>query len=1218
MAGSVNAGSIVYEVDMDTARLLAARREVDAALNGLSGSMGRLDASVTRTERSVASMERTMSGLSGVAKGVIAALSIQQVAQYGNEWVTVNNKLANSVRASEQLADVTQRVFDISQNTRSSLEATATLYGRLERSTRSAGTSTADLITLTSTINKGLAVSGATTEEASSTMTQLSQALASGVLRGEEFNSISENGSRLAVALADSLGVTIGQLRGMAAQGKLTTEVVVNGLLKQSDAIAKEFGNTALTMGQAFTVATNNITKFVGESSSVSTSIKIFNDGVISLSENLGPVAAAIGALTIIMGSKFAAALTLATTAKLKSTMASVQQSAADKQLAKDEMGAASAIQRRAIVEKEAAIAERARAESTLAGLKATNASTVAEVAHAEAEMVSIRVNLQQIQAEKALEIQRGRAQISDQGRIATATRMAQLRQAETVLIQRLATAETVAQNARAAAYATASAQITTANAAVATTTATVTAANGALSASQERVAATSITAMSALKAVNSFLLPLGGVAGILMIAAAGWYLYSQNQAQARKESIAFADTLPDVIAKLKEMNLAQAQGVRADTITSIKNQKEAITELQGTISTLTAEYNEYNDLAIKFGVTNDENNGYVIKSKEVANDLAKANRDLAGKTATLNQAQDALRLINIQVNQGIVDQMKAARDNAIALEEAEKKTSFLGSSQGFLAEKLGVSTVALQKFNAESLKINWGGSQGEKLIKQAERRLTLAKLEGEEKARQQAAYDAEDAGTVDPLAINRLQNMYAETEKVTQARKDQEKEDKSAASEAKKLENQQESIAQKLANLRQQSELSADSTKELTREQQLLRAEQSLGAGATDKQRQEARDYKAAAIDAADAAKGVTEALKNIPEEAENKSYTESAKNLKAALNAEVITKEEYYKASEVAERQHKVNLAKINAENNAGVTPLQDAQALVDPVQALANENARKLALIQQFETEKGVITANGLALMNAQNTEYEQARIDAAWKIWENQNQTNQLLGGAIDSLQGGATNAITGLIDGTQSLQESLANIGSTILSSVVGGLVEMGLQYVKSMIMGQVAATASLAATTAQATAAAAAWAPAAMSASIATYGTAATVGSTAYAGALAMAQGMAVAGARKNGGPVSAGSMYQVGEGGMPEIYQASTGKQYMIPGDNGSVISNKDIGGTGSAGSTIQQHNYFTFEGSTADTSQTQATFAKIAYDQSLRAIKDQQRPGGMLQKSR
>ena len=77
MAGSVDAGSIVYEVDMDTARLLAARQEVDAALSGLSGTMGRLEASVNRTDRSIATVSKTMTGLTNVAKGVAAAISIQ-------------------------------------------------------------------------------------------------------------------------------------------------------------------------------------------------------------------------------------------------------------------------------------------------------------------------------------------------------------------------------------------------------------------------------------------------------------------------------------------------------------------------------------------------------------------------------------------------------------------------------------------------------------------------------------------------------------------------------------------------------------------------------------------------------------------------------------------------------------------------------------------------------------------------------------------------------------------------------------------------------------------------------------------------------------------------------------------------------------------------------------------------------------------------------------
>ena len=296
--------------------------------------------------------------------------------------------------------------------------------------------------------------------------------------------------------------------------------------------------------------------------------------------------------------------------------------------------------------------------------------------------------------------------------------------------------------------------------------------------------------------------------------------------------------------------------------------------------------------------------------------------------------------------------------------------------------------------------------------------------------------------------------------------------------------------------------------------------------------------------------------------------------------------------------------------------VTPQQAAQGEVDPVQKLANQHAQELALIQQFETQKGQITQRGLELMNAANTQYEQARIAAQWEIYRNQSTTNQLMADAVDSLQSGATNAITGLINGTQSLQESFANIGTTILSSVVGSLVQMGIEWVKSQLMGQAAAAASLASTMAQATVAASAWAPAALSASIATMGSAAAVGQTAYAGSLLAAKGMAVAGAREHGGPVSANSMYRVGEGGKPEIYQASNGSQYMIPGDNGRVISNRDMQGSGSVGGSVVQNITFEINTTGGIDDATMAKMSQMMKQVSLNTIRDQQRPNGLLRR--
>lgn len=462
------------------------------------------------------------------------------------------------------------------------------------------------------------------------------------------------------------------------------------------------------------------------------------------------------------------------------------------------------------------------------------------------------------------------------------------------------------------------------------------------------------------------------------------------------------------------------------------------------------------------------------------------------------------------------------------------------------------------------------------KLVQNSERRLALAKLEGEARARLQAQYDAADAGVTDPKRIKALQDEYAETYRVTEARKESDKAGKQSASTA-------ESIAQKLENLRQQSELAAASTQELSREQTILRAQQSLGKSATQAQTQEAGKYAAAAWDAAAAAKGVTEALNAIPEQAENKSYAESMQNLKAALNAGKIDLQEYNAATEQMEQQHQANLAKIRSQQV--VNPTQQAIAEVDPVQQLANQHAQELALIQQFEQQGVIAHTQALALKKAADTQYEQERTNAQWALFTQQSVGYEALGAAVDAFGSQASNALTGVITGSMSANDALSSIGNTILNDVINTFVQMGIQQAKSAIMGAsvqqatIAATTAtqvgaLATTTAASTASAgttmAAWLPAALVASVGSFGAAAIIGGAALVGAFALSK--TLAGGRKNGGPVSAGSMYQVGEGGKPEIYQASTGKQYMIPGDNGSVISNKDLQGSG--GGTLQVVN--------------------------------------------
>ncbi|HBR4494773.1 TPA: tail protein (tape measure) [Klebsiella pneumoniae] len=439
-------------------------------------------------------------------------------------------------------------------------------------------------------------------------------------------------------------------------------------------------------------------------------------------------------------------------------------------------------------------------------------------------------------------------------------------------------------------------------------------------------------------------------------------------------------------------------------------------------------------------------------------------------------------------------------------------------------------------------------------LIKQSERSLALSKLQGEARARLQAQFAAEDAGFAkDDPHTKQMENDAAATYRNTQAQKDLKSQQTAGATAA-------ESIAQKLANLKQQAELAAGSTQELSRESAMLRAEQSLGKSASADQIQQARTYAAAVWDTTAALK----ARNAVPELKENADYTaqksqlEMIKGAKDAQGNLIISQKQYNQASEQLEQQHQVNLAKIRA--GQVVTPQQQAQGEVDPVQRLANQHAQELALIQQFETQKGQITANGLALMNAANTQYEQARIAAQWEIFRNQSTTNELMASAVDGFASQAANSLTGLIDGTQSASEAFRNLGSAIANSVVQALVEVGIQYLKNAAMAMIADKMTSNSSQQAGAQTAAAWAPAAAAASIATFGGAAIAGIAGMVAAFAI--GAALAGKRKNGGTVGAGGAYQVGEGNMPELLQTKNGL-IMIPGDRGRVFSNKDVTGS-------------------------------------------------------
>ncbi|MCU6317434.1 tail protein (tape measure) [Klebsiella aerogenes] len=479
-------------------------------------------------------------------------------------------------------------------------------------------------------------------------------------------------------------------------------------------------------------------------------------------------------------------------------------------------------------------------------------------------------------------------------------------------------------------------------------------------------------------------------------------------------------------------------------------------------------------------------------------------------------------------------------------------------------------------------------------LIKQSERNLALSKLQGEARARLQAQYAAEDAGFAkdDPHA-KQMEDDAAATYKNTQVQKTLQSEQKKGASQA-------DSIAQNLANLKQQSELAADSTSNLSREQAILNAQLSLGKGATQEQIALAGQYAAKKWDTANAIKAQAAAEKLLPEARENASYKQDVQDLNTALAAKKISQEQYNETSERLEATHQANLAKIRAQQ--AVTPQQQAAGDVDPVQNLANQHAQQLALIQQYEQQGIIAHTQALELKKSADTQYEQERLAAQWTLFSQQSAANQMLAASLDALGNNASSAFAGIITGTQSGEEAVRSLANSVVNQLINSFVQMGVDWAKSAIMGSDTQQAAIAATTsaqvagigvqsaASTTAAAAstaAWTPAAIMSSVASFGGAVAIGLGALVAALAV--GSSLAGKRKNGGPVSAGSMYQVGEGGMPEIYRASNGSQYMIPGDNGSVISNKDLQGSGGGALQVVNNVYNYANGVNVDTRSSQ-----------------------------
>lgn len=273
------------------------------ALGGaVNGSAGGFRAIARQSQLAVPPLQQMTSLLGGIS----AALVTRQVLGYSDAWNNAGNQLRQVTSSADELAGVQERLMEVANTTRSDFGSTADLYSRLARSTTELGLSQSDLIGLTRTINQSMSTSGATAAEAEGAIRQLGQGLASGALRGDEFNSIAEQAPGIMRAIAESLDMTIGELRDFAAEGGITSEIVVTALQRSADAIERDFGQAVATFGQQMTVARNNMLAFVGGSDTVEEGVANIGEAIVGLSENLDDVAQAATVVAGVFGGRMA------------------------------------------------------------------------------------------------------------------------------------------------------------------------------------------------------------------------------------------------------------------------------------------------------------------------------------------------------------------------------------------------------------------------------------------------------------------------------------------------------------------------------------------------------------------------------------------------------------------------------------------------------------------------------------------------------------------------------------------------------------------------------------------------------------------------------------------------------------------------------------------------------------------------------------------------
>lgn len=283
MAGSL--GHLNIQLELDQVKFQS----------GINNAQGRVKRFTDTTTKQLSNIERSMNSLNRVSanlfKAGVAGFGVSQLKGFADGYTEIQNKLRLVESASISSSKGLNNVFDIALKTNQSINATSGVYQRFAQNAETLKISQAQIASLTETVSKAVAVSGASAGAADAALTQFGQALGSGILRGDEFNSVMEQTPALAKAIATGLGVTTGELRNMAKEGKLTMDVLVPALERAKESVDDQFNTRILTISAAFENLNTSVIKWIGELDKSTGASNAFAESIDYIAKHLTVVA---------------------------------------------------------------------------------------------------------------------------------------------------------------------------------------------------------------------------------------------------------------------------------------------------------------------------------------------------------------------------------------------------------------------------------------------------------------------------------------------------------------------------------------------------------------------------------------------------------------------------------------------------------------------------------------------------------------------------------------------------------------------------------------------------------------------------------------------------------------------------------------------------------------------------------------------------------------